>query len=168
MRVKNENIDLVQPGKSLDGGGPGVARCCPDDCGALAPSLQLLIHQTRSSTVKGYLTNPPAEVKPGMFANVELVLEVHKGVLVAPESAVLMTPEGAQIVLVEETGEDRTANFIKVALGLRSRGMVEIIPVGAKLSEKAVVVASGTGAIQLFQGAKLDPRPLRKELRVVD
>jgi membrane fusion protein (multidrug efflux system) len=122
--------------------------------------------ETRSSTVKGYLTNPPAEVKPGMFANVELVLEVHKGVLVTPESAVLMTPEGAQIVLVEEKGADCTANFIKVELGLRSKGMVEIIPIGAKLSEKAVVVASGTGAIQLFQGAKLDPRPLRKELQV--
>lgn len=122
--------------------------------------------ETRSSTVKGYLTNPPAEVKPGMFANVELVLEVHKNVLVAPESSVLMTPEGAQIVLVEDQGADHVANFVKVNLGLRSKGMVELIPIGAKLSEKAVVVASGTGAIQLFQGAKLDPRPLRKELQV--
>jgi hypothetical protein len=77
-----------------------------------------------------------------------------------------MTPEGAQIVLVEDKGADHLANFLKVTLGLRSKGMVEIIPIGAQLSEKAVVVASGTGAIQLFQGAKLDPRPLRKELRV--
>jgi hypothetical protein len=44
--------------------------------------------------------------------------------------------------------------------------MVEIIPLGEKLRDDEVVVASGTGAIQLFQDAKLDPRPLRKELRV--
>ena len=121
--------------------------------------------ETRSSTVKGFLINPPVEVKPGMFANVELVLEVHKSVLVVPEGAVLMTPEGAQIVIAEDQGANHLASFVKVTLGLRSKGMVEIIPVEAKLSEKAIVVASGTGAIQLFQGAKLDPRPLRKELR---
>ncbi len=124
--------------------------------------------ETRSSMVKGYLTNPPPELKPGMFANIELVLEVHKNVLVVPEGSILMTPEGGQLVLVEEKGSDFVANFIRVNLGLRSRGLVEIIPVDVKLSEKAVVVASGTGAIQLFQGGKLDPRPLRKELRVSD
>ena len=122
--------------------------------------------ETRSSMVKGYLTNPPPELKPGMFANIELLLEVHKNVLVVPESSILMTPEGGQVVLVEEKGTDFVANFVRVDLGLRSRGLVEIIPVSAKLSEKAVVVASGTGAIQLFQGGKLAPRPLRKELRI--
>lgn len=122
--------------------------------------------ETRSSMVKGYLKNPPPELKPGMFANIELLLEVHKDVLVVPESSILMTPDGGQIVLVEEKGADRVANFIRVDLGLRSRGLVEIIPVGTKISEKAIVVASGTGAIQLFQGGKLDPRPLRKELRI--
>jgi membrane fusion protein (multidrug efflux system) len=122
--------------------------------------------ETRSSTVKGFLTNPPPELKPGMFANIELLLEVHKNVLVVPESSILMTPEGGQIVLVEDKGADHVANFVRVELGLRSRGLVEIIPVGAKLSEQAIVVASGTGAIQLFQGGKLEPRPLRKELRI--
>jgi membrane fusion protein (multidrug efflux system) len=122
--------------------------------------------ETRSSMVKGYLTNPPAELKPGMFANIELLLEVHKNVLVVPESSILMTPEGGQIVVVEEQGEDHVANFVRVRLGLRSKGLVEIIPLAGKLPDNTVVVASGTGAIQLFQGGKLSPRPLRKELRI--
>lgn len=122
--------------------------------------------ETRSSLVKGYLTNPPAELKPGMFANVELVLEVHKSVLVAAEGSILMTPGGAQLVLVRDKGSDHLANIVKIEIGLRSKGMVEVIPVGEKLRDNEVVVASGVGAIQLFQDAKLDPRPLRKELRV--
>lgn len=122
--------------------------------------------ETRSSTVKGYLTNPPPELKPGMFSNVELVLEVHKNVLVAPEGSILMTPAGAQLVLVRDKGADHLASIVRVQIGLRSKGMVEIIPLGEKLRDNEVVVASGVGAIQLFQDAKLDPRPLRKELRV--
>jgi membrane fusion protein (multidrug efflux system) len=122
--------------------------------------------ETRSSTVKGYLTQPPPELKPGMFANVELVLEVHKNVLVATEGSILMTPSGAQLVVVRDKGADHVANIIRVELGIRSKGLVEITPIGATLREHEVVVASGAGAIQLFQDAKLDPRPLRKELRV--
>jgi membrane fusion protein (multidrug efflux system) len=121
--------------------------------------------ETRSSTAKGYLTKPPPALKPGMFANVELVLEVHKNVLVAPESAILMTPSGAQIVLVRDKGADHIASIVRVELGIRSKGLVEVIPVGEKLRDHEIVVASGTGAILLYQDQKLDPRPLRKELQ---
>lgn len=122
--------------------------------------------ETRSSTVKGYLMNPPPELKPGMFANVDLVLEVHQNVLVAPEGSILMTPGGAQLVLVRPKGAEHFASIVRVRVGLRSKGMAEIIPIGEQLRDNEVVVASGVGAIQLFQDAKLDPRPLRKELRV--
>jgi membrane fusion protein (multidrug efflux system) len=122
--------------------------------------------ETRSSLVKGYLTSPPSELKPGMFANVDLVLEVHKNVMVVPEGSILMTPSGPQVVLVRDRGSDHLANIVRIQIGLRSKGMVELIPLGEKLRENEVVVASGVGAIQLFQDAKLDPRPLRKELRV--
>jgi membrane fusion protein (multidrug efflux system) len=121
--------------------------------------------ETRSSTAKGYLDKPPPTLKPGMFANVELVLEVHKNVLVAPESAILMTPSGAQIVLVRDKGADHIASIVRVELGIRSKGLVEVIPVGEKLRDHEIVVASGTGAILLYQDQKLDPRPLRKELQ---
>ncbi len=122
--------------------------------------------ETRSSTVKGYLANPPADLKPGMFGNVELVLEVHKNVLVVPEGAVLMTPGGAQIVIAQQKDGGAVAKFVRVRLGLRSRGLVEIIPLDGAVPEQASVVSSGMGAIQIFPDAKLDPRPLRKELRV--
>jgi membrane fusion protein (multidrug efflux system) len=123
---------------------------------------------TRSSEVKGYLTNPPPDLKPGMFANIEVVLAVHKNVLTVPEGSIFNSSKGPQIVAVraEKTG-DPTADFVPVQLGLRSKGLVEIEPIKKDaLTEKQPVVASGVGALILFQGAKLAPRPLRKEFQV--
>lgn len=124
--------------------------------------------ETRSSMVKGYLSQPPADLKPGMFANVELILAVHQGVLVVPESAILVSGAGTQIVIARKKGDASTADFVTVRLGLRSKGLVEVTPVKGTLEEKEPVIASGVGAITLFQDAKLEVRPLRKELRVAE
>ena len=52
-------------------------------------------------------------------------------------------------------------------LGLRERGLVEVIPLkeGA-LAEEHSVVASGVGALILYPGIKVEPRPLREEFRI--
>ena len=123
---------------------------------------------TRSSEVKGYLTNPPPELKPGMFANVEVVLAVRKAVLTVPEGSIFNSSKGPQVVAVRsEKGGEATADFVPVRLGLRSKGFVEIEPVeNDRLAEKQPVVASGVGALILFQGAKLAPQPLRKEFQL--
>jgi hypothetical protein len=123
---------------------------------------------TRSSEVKGYLTNPPVDLKPGMFANVELVLAVHKAVLTVPEGSIFNSSKGPQVVVIRTgTGNEPTADFVPVTLGLRSKGLVEIQPVKKDtVLEKESVVASGVGALILFQGAKLAPRPLRNEFRI--
>ena len=122
---------------------------------------------TRSSDVKGYLTTPPEQIKPGMFANVELVLDVHQGVLAAPEGAVLVTPRGAQLIVVSKKNGEATADFVPVMLGLRSRGLVEVEPIDkARVLEGQDVVAAGVGALILYQGAKLEPRPQRKEFSI--
>jgi membrane fusion protein (multidrug efflux system) len=119
---------------------------------------------TRSSEVKGYLTNPPDQIKPGMFANVELVLAVHPAVLTVPEGAILVTPRGSQVIVVVTKDGGPTAEFVPVILGLRSRGVVEVEPVGpAQLREGQPVVAAGVGSLILYPGAKLDPRPPRRE-----
>jgi membrane fusion protein (multidrug efflux system) len=122
---------------------------------------------TRSSEVKGYLTNPPEQLKPGMFASVEVVLDVRRGVLAVPEGAVLVTPRGPQLIAVVTHDGIATAEFVPVTLGLRSRGLVEVQPVDpARLREGSQVVAAGVGALILFPGAKLDPRPQRPEFSV--
>ncbi len=118
---------------------------------------------TRSSEVKGIITDPPALLRPGMFANVELVLDVRKGALTVPEGSILTTSTGSQIIVVDEQGEDKVARFVPVKLGLRSRGFVEITPLEGELREKQDVVASGVGGLILYPGIKLLPKPLRSE-----
>lgn len=122
---------------------------------------------TRSSQVKGYLAGGETGLKPGMFVNIEITLQVHPGVLTVPEGAILTTPGGTQVIVVREQGAEKVAAFVPVTLGLRETGLVEVTPLKAgTLSEQDTVVASGVGALILYPGAKLEPRPLRPEFRV--
>ncbi len=124
---------------------------------------------TRSSQVKGYVTGNPAGFQPGMFAGIELVLEVRLGVMTVPEGAILTTSTGPQVIAVRANGADQVAEFVPVQLGLRERGLVEFSPVKAgALAEGQTVVASGVGALVLYPGIKLEPRPLRAEFRIGD
>jgi membrane fusion protein, multidrug efflux system len=123
---------------------------------------------TRSSQIKGYLENPPPALKAGMFANVELVLDVRRGVLAVPEGAVLVSPEGARLILVQERNGQSVAEFLPVQLGLRARGLVEVQARQGGLREGQPVVASGVGGLVIYPGARLQPRPLRAEFRLGD
>lgn len=124
---------------------------------------------TRSSQIKGYVTENPAGFQPGMFAGIELVLEVRRGVLAVPEGAILTTPNGPQVIAVRDQGADRVAEFVPVQLGLRERGLVQVSALKPEaLTEGQSVVASGVGALIIFNGLKLEPRPLRAEFRIGD
>lgn len=118
---------------------------------------------TRSSEVKGIVANPPAMLRPGMFANVDLVLDVREGALTVPEGAIMTTAAGTQIILVDQQEGGPVAKFVPVKLGLRSRGYVEITPQQGELQESQQVVASGVGGLILYPGIKLQPKPLREE-----
>lgn len=124
---------------------------------------------TRSTQVKGYLDREVPGLKPGMFANIDLVLQVRRGVLTVPEGSILTTPGGTQVIMVRDKEGEKVAEFVPVQLGLRERGLVEITPVReGGVAEKQPVIASGVGALVLFPGAKLEPRPLRPEFRIGD
>lgn len=114
---------------------------------------------TRSSEVKGYMTGGAAGLKPGMFANVELVLEVRRGVLTVPEGSILTTTQGTQIIAVKDDAGGKTVEFIPVRTGLRAKGVVEVTPLQGQLFESQEVVASGVGALVLYPGTPIEPRP---------
>lgn len=167
FQVPERYLDKVKPGSAFrvqarSGNGEPV-----QIAGEVYFVSAVIDRTTRSSEVKGYLSNPPEQIKPGMFANVELVLAVRRAVLTVPEGALLVTPRGPQVIAVTMKGAVATADFVPVTAGLRSRGLVEIEPVDpTRLKEKQPVVAAGVGALILFQGGKLDPRPQRAEFSV--
>jgi membrane fusion protein (multidrug efflux system) len=123
---------------------------------------------TRSVQVKGLVAADSAGLKPGMFANIELVLEQRAGALTVPEGAILATARGAQVIAVKDAGGEKTADFVSVRTGLRARGFVEVEPLQGGLDEGREVVAAGVGALILFPGAKLDPKPARPEFQPAD
>ncbi len=122
---------------------------------------------SRSSQVKGWLAGEVPALKPGMFANIDIELQRRQGALTVPEGAILAKPDGVYVVAVRQRDGASVAEEVQVQLGLRERGMVEVQPTReGTLAEDQPVVASGVGALILYPGMKLLPRPLRAEFRV--
>lgn len=121
---------------------------------------------TRSFEVKALLDDPDSSLRPGMFANIRLVLDERAGVLTVPEGALLADGRGLQVILVGERDGQSVARYVPVRTGLRTRGLVEIEPLEGDIADGSRVVASGVGALILFPGAPLDPRPLRDSFEV--
>lgn len=113
---------------------------------------------TRATEVKGYVLDPPPFLKPGMFANVTLILRTVEEALVVPETAILSTARGT-VVITPETNDDgeTVAAFIPVKTGIRQPGIVQVTPVGPPLVAGQQIVSSGVGGIILFPGAKIKP-----------
>lgn len=119
---------------------------------------------TRASTVLGIIESPGERIKPGMFVTVDLTLDTRQGALVVPESAVLSREGRQSIVVIRERDGNQVVEFVAVRLGLRGRGLVQIIPGNVPLEAGVPVVASGVGSIILIPGDRVNPRPLRAEL----
>lgn len=112
---------------------------------------------TRSTLVKGYVNQPPPFLKPGMFANITLVLRLVEDALVVPETAILSTPRGTVLVMPAEKDGTTIASFVPVKPGIRVPGFVQITPVGPPVKPGDKIVSAGVGGLILFPGMKLKP-----------
>jgi membrane fusion protein (multidrug efflux system) len=79
---------------------------------------------TRTALVKARIANPKHELKPGMFANLDLTLKLKENAVVIPESAVI--PSGDRTVVYVVDASD-TAQLRAVKIGIRQAGLVEIV-----------------------------------------
>lgn len=121
---------------------------------------------SRATEVKALLNPSDFVLRPGMFANVELELDVRAQVLVVPESAILADARGVQIIVVDEKDGKPVARYVPVTMGLRARGVVEVTPKdAAALIDGVSVIAAGVGAVVLYPGAPVAPKPLRENLQ---
>lgn len=104
---------------------------------------------TRTAQVKARIPNPNAELKPGMFANLNLTLKLKENAIVIPESSVMASGDRVIIYVLDQ---DDAAQIRPVKIGIRQAGVVEIIN-GLKPGER--VVAEGIQKIR--PGAKVKP-----------
>ncbi len=120
----------------------------------------------RATEAKAVLRDPPAALRPGMFAAVRILLSTRENVLVAPETALLAGAGGVQVIAVGEAAGRPVARFVKVRTGLRVGPKVELTAVAPDTLEAGDrVLSSGVGAIVLFPGAPLDPVPAYVEVK---
>jgi membrane fusion protein (multidrug efflux system) len=91
----------------------------------------------RSALLKAKIPNPNNELKPGMFAGLDLTLQIKEKAIVVPESAVLSSGDRTIVYIVDNQDN---AQVRPVRLGIRQAGMVEVLN-GLKAGER--VVAEG-------------------------
>ncbi len=90
---------------------------------------------TRTALVKARLPNPDLVLRPGMFANLDLALQIREKAVVIPEAAVMFSADRASIFVVD--GESN-AQIRPVNVGVRLAGIVEITK-GLQGGEKVIV-----------------------------
>lgn len=78
---------------------------------------------TRTAMVKAVVPNADGRLKPGMFVNFELTLQVRERGIVIPESALILNGERTMVMVVDT---NQTAQPRPVRVGMRLPGAVEI------------------------------------------
>jgi len=97
---------------------------------------------TRTALVKAKIPNPEHELRPGMFANLDLTLKVRDQAVVIPESALIVQQDKMSVWVI---GTDDTVQPRSVVIGLRMPGLVEITE-GLQSGER--VVTEGTQKVR--------------------
>ncbi len=156
MQVPERYLPNLKPGGtfSLRAATSGPGEEVTGEVYFVSPRIE---ESTRSTLVKGYVNNPPAYLKPGMFANITLVLRTVPDALVVPETAILSSPRGTALVMPKEKDGVTMAEFVPVKTGIRIPGFVQVTPVGPPVKAGDKIVSAGVGGLILFPGMKLQP-----------
>ncbi len=92
--------------------------------GKVARVAPVLNRETRTGEVEIELPNPAGNLKPGMFARAEIVVQRRSGVLLIPEGAQVRTPKGYGVFKVLNKGSK--VRLVSVKTGISHKGWVEI------------------------------------------
>ena len=103
---------------------------------------------TRRLILKARIQNTDHRLKPGMFANVDVVIAVRDAALVVPEAAMVYDRNGTY---VWRMNADQLAEKVPVSIGLRQHGIVEIT---SGLEPGDQIVAAGVHKV--MAGKKLE------------
>lgn len=103
---------------------------------------------TRNVRVRATFPNTDGRLRPGMFANVELLSSDKRPTLVIPATAVIYAPYGDSIFALEQKGKDLVAHQKFVRLGERRGDLVAALS-GVEAGETIV----SSGAFKLRNGS---------------
>ena len=90
---------------------------------------------TRTALVKARIANVDAKLRGGMFASLDLTLQLRDAAIVIPEPALMSNGDNFSVFVVDEQGN---AQVRLVEVGLRLAGKAEVVK-GLNAGEKVVV-----------------------------
>ena len=149
LNVPERFISRLKPGQKIElkvAAYPG--RTFQGDVFFVAPNLE---PTTRTVLVKARVANPQQELKPGMFANLDLALNLKENAVVIPESGVVSMGDRTVVYTVDK--ED-AAQIRSVKIGVRQAGRVEITE-GLQAGERVIT----EGIQKVRPGGKVKPMP---------
>lgn len=117
---------------------------------AISPSIQTA---SRSVRIRALVENPDRRLRPGMFAEVDTLLEERDRVLTLPERAVTYNPYGESVFVVNEADGTKTVALTQIKTGQVRNGRVEII---SGLDEGTEVVSDGHNKLRNGQAISVD------------
>lgn len=106
---------------------------------------------TRTALVKARIPNPDGKLRGGMFASLDLTLQLRESAIVIPEPALMSNGDRFSVFVVDEKG---TAQVRPIQVGYRLAGKAEILK-GLEAGEKVVV----EGVQKLRPGAPVKLAP---------
>ena len=120
------------------------------DIYAISPSIQTA---SRSVRIRALIENPDGRLRPGMFAEVDTLLDERDRVLTLPERAVAYNPYGESVFVVNEADGVKTVALTQIKTGQVRNGRVEII---SGLDEGTEVVSDGHNKLRNGQAISVD------------
>lgn len=114
----------------------------------ISPQIE---ESTRTALVKARIPNPEGKLRGGMFASLELTLQVRDAAIVIPEPALMSNGDNFSVFVVDGDG---LAQVRPVEVGLRLAGQAEVLK-GLSAGEKVVV--EGTQKLRPGAPVKLAP-----------
>jgi len=112
--------------------------------GVVAKISPVLDLDTRTAPIEIVIPNNDHRLKSGMFAQVQLILEEHKGALVIAKETIIGRGAEAYVYVVETN----TAHQKKIKLGIHQGSLYEVLE-GLKPQDRVVVM----GQQKLYEGA---------------
>jgi membrane fusion protein (multidrug efflux system) len=120
---------------------------------ALNPGIE---EGTRSVKVRAVLDNPQERLRPGMFAEVRVLLSADQRVLTLPDTAITYAPYGDSVFTVVQGEQGLTVQRKQVETGETRRGRVAI---ASGLSQGERVVSAGQVKLRNGMPVTLDDKP---------
>ncbi|OGT21005.1 MAG: efflux transporter periplasmic adaptor subunit [Gammaproteobacteria bacterium RBG_16_57_12] len=114
---------------------------------AINPGLDA---QTRNIRVRATLDNPKGELRPGMFADMRILLPAKKQALTLPQTAVMYAPYGNSVFVITGQDKELTIQRRQVKTGAVRGNRIEIIE-GLAAGEQVV----STGQVKLRNDQKV-------------